>query len=178
MTDPGLSLEDRLKRVKLLVTDLDGVLTNGLIFYGDHGDEIKGFNIQDGQGIVLAQRANIRTVVITGRKSRVNERRAKDLRIDRLIQDCHEKGRMLEKVTGKYRLKPEDVAYIGDDLLDLPAMRVAGLAVAVRNAVSEVKSAAHHVTERSGGEGAVREVIDMVLKSKGLWAAITAKIGA
>lgn len=176
MTD--IQLDERLKRIKLIATDLDGVLTNGTIYYGDHGDEIKGFHIQDGQGIVLAQRAKIRTVVITGRKSRVNERRARDLRIDRLIQDCHDKGRMFEKTVQKYRLKLEEAVYVGDDILDLPAMRRAGLAVAVRNAVAEVKSAAHYVTERSGGEGAVREVIDMILKAQGLWGAVTAKIGS
>ncbi len=176
MTD--LQLDERLKRIKLVATDLDGVLTNGIIYYGDHGDEIKGFHIQDGQGIVLAQRAKIRTVIITGRKSKVNERRARDLRVDRLIQDCHEKGRAFEKAVEKYRLKPEEAAYIGDDLLDLPPMRKAGLAVAVRNAVAEVKSAAHYVTERSGGDGAVREVIDMILKSQGLWSSVTAKVGS
>jgi 3-deoxy-D-manno-octulosonate 8-phosphate phosphatase (KDO 8-P phosphatase) len=176
MTDFGL--EERLKRIKVLFTDLDGVLTDGKIYYGDHGDEIKGFHIQDGQGIVLAQRAKIRTVIITGRKSRVNERRAKDLRIDRLVQGCHDKADAFDKALAKYRLKPEEAAYVGDDLLDLPPMRKAGLAVAVRNAVAEVKSAAHYVTERSGGDGAVRELIDMVLKSQGLWSSVTAKVGS
>lgn len=176
MTD--LQLDERLKGIKLIAMDLDGVLTNGLIYYGDHGDEIKGFQIQDGQGMVLAQRAKIRLVIITGRKSKVNERRARELRIDRLVQDCHDKGRAFEKAAEKFRLKPEEAAYIGDDLIDLPAMRKAGLAVAVRNAVAEVKAAAHYVTERSGGDGAVREVIDMILKSQGLWSTVTAKIGS
>lgn len=175
MTDP--LLDERLKRVKLLAMDLDGVLTNGTIYYGDHGDEIKGFHIQDGQGIVLAQRAGIKTVIITGRKSRVNERRAKDLRIDRLIQDCHDKGRMFEKIVQKFRLQLNEAVYIGDDLLDVPAMRKAGLSIAVRNAVPETKSAAHFVTEKSGGDGAVREVIDMILKSQGIWSALTSKVG-
>jgi 3-deoxy-D-manno-octulosonate 8-phosphate phosphatase (KDO 8-P phosphatase) len=176
MTD--FILEERFKRVKALFTDLDGVLTDGKIYYGDHGDEIKGFHIQDGQGIVLAQRAKIRTVIITGRKSRVNERRAKDLRVDRLVQGCHDKAGAFDKALGKYRLKPEEAAYVGDDLLDLPPMRKAGLAIAVRNAVAEVKDAAHYVTERSGGDGAVREVIDMILKSQGLWSSVTAKVGS
>lgn len=175
MTDP--LLDERLKKIKLLAMDLDGVLTNGTIYYGDHGDEIKGFHIQDGQGIVLAQRAKIRLVIITGRKSRVNERRARELRVDRLIQDCHDKGRALEKMAQKYRFKLEETAYIGDDLLDLAPMRKAGLAVAVRNAVVDVKSAAHYVTEKSGGEGAVRELIDLILKAQGLWGDITAKAG-
>jgi 3-deoxy-D-manno-octulosonate 8-phosphate phosphatase (KDO 8-P phosphatase) len=177
MTDL-MELDQRLKRIKLLATDLDGVLTNGTIYYGDHGDEIKGFHIQDGQGIVLAQRARIRTVIITGRKSRVNERRAKDLHVDRLIQDCHDKGRAFSKLLERYKLKAEEVAYIGDDLLDLAPMKMAGLAVAVNNAVSDVKSVAHFVTERSGGAGAVREIIDMILKSQGLWPALIAKIGS
>ncbi|MBP9732856.1 MAG: HAD hydrolase family protein [Candidatus Omnitrophica bacterium] len=171
-------LNERLKRIRLIATDLDGVLTNGTIYYGDHGDEIKGFNIQDGQGMVLAQRAKIRTVIITGRKSRVNERRAKDLRVDRLIQNCHEKGKVLEKLVHKYGLELEQAAYVGDDILDLAPMRKAGLAVAVQNAVGEVKQAAHYVTERRGGDGAVREVIDMILKAQDLWSGITAKVGS
>lgn len=165
------ALEARLKRVKLLATDLDGVLTDGTIFYGDHGDEIKGFHIQDGQGMVLAKRARIRTAIITGRKSRVNERRAKDLKVDRLVQDCHDKGRIFSKLIAKYGLQPDEAAYIGDDVLDLPPLRQAGLAVAVQNAVDEVKTAAHYVTRRPGGQGAVREVIDMILRAQGLWAA-------
>lgn len=176
MTD--LNLDERLRRVKLIATDLDGVLTDGTIYYGDHGDEIKGFHIQDGQGIVLAQRAKIRTVIITGRKSKVNERRARDLKVDRLIQDCHDKGRMFEKICAKYRIPVEEAAYVGDDLLDLAPMRKAGLAVAVRNAVAEIRSAAHYVTERQGGEGAVREVIDMILKSQGHWSALLSRLGA
>lgn len=171
-------LRERFERIKLIATDLDGVLTNGTIYYGDHGDEIKGFNIQDGQGMVLAQRAKIRTIIITGRKSRVNERRAKDLRVDRLVQNCHEKGKVFEKLVYKYGLELEQAAYIGDDILDLAPMRKAGLAVAVLNAVSDVKLAAHYVTERRGGDGAVREVIDQVLKAQDLWSGLTAKVGS
>lgn len=176
MIDPAL--EARLKRVRLIATDLDGVLTDGTIFYGDHGDEIKGFHIQDGQGLALAKRAKIRTAIITGRKSRVNERRARDLKIDQLAQNCHDKGRMFAKIAAKYGLSTEDAVYIGDDVLDLPALRKAGLAVAVQNAVEEVKEVSHYVTLRSGGQGAVREVIDMILKAQGIWTAVADPAGS
>lgn len=171
-------LDARLKKIKLLAMDLDGVLTNGTIYFGDHGDEIKGFHIQDGQGIALALRVKMRVAIITGRKSRVNERRARELRVDRLIQDCHDKGRALEKLVQKYRIGLDEAAYVGDDLLDLAPMRKAGLAVAVRNAVAEVKSAAHFVTEKAGGEGAVREIVDLILKAQGHWNGLVGKAGS
>jgi 3-deoxy-D-manno-octulosonate 8-phosphate phosphatase (KDO 8-P phosphatase) len=163
----------RIEKVRLLIVDNDGVMTDGRIVYGDHGDELKFFDIHDGHGLVMLRRAGLKAVMISGKKSRVNKRRMKDVGFSELYQNAKDKLAVYEKVLKKHRLSPEEVCYIGDDLIDLPPMTRSGLAVAVANAVPEVKAAAHHVTERPGGRGAVRETIDMILKGKGLWEEVT-----
>lgn len=162
-------IQERLSRIKLLFVDNDGVMTDGRIVYGDHGDELKFFDVQDGFGIVLARRMGIRTVVVSGKNSRVNGRRAKELGIEKLYERVSNKLEVFHKVLKRYRLQPEEVCCIGDDWVDLAPMRRAGVAVAVPNAVPEVRAAAQWVTERPGGRGAVREVVEAVLKAKGLY---------
>lgn len=166
------NLRERLVRIKLFIVDNDGVLTDGRIVYGDYGDEIKFFDIQDGMGLVLLKKAGIHTALISGRKCRVTSRRAKDMHISQVHQNVRDKKAVFEKLCSRYRLKPEEVLYIGDDLIDLPPMIRCGFAVAVDNAVQEVKERAHYVTERRGGHGAVREVIDLLLKAQGKWDAL------
>ena len=163
------SLQNRLSKINLLFLDNDGVMTDGKIVYGDHGDELKYFDVQDGFGIVLARRLGIRTVVVSGKSSRVNKRRAKDLGIEKFYERISDKLAVFEKLLKKYNLKPEEICCIGDDWLDIAPMRRAGVAVAVPNAVSEVRAVAQWVTSRTGGSGAVREVIDAILKAKGLY---------
>ena len=164
------SLHDRLAKVRLLFLDNDGVLTDGRIVLGDYGDELKFFDVQDGFGLALARRFGIRSVIVSGKKCRVNPRRAKELGIERLFQGVTDKLDVFEKITRRWRIQPEEVCCIGDDWLDLAPMRRAGVAVAVANAVPEVRSAAQWVTTRPGGRGAVREVVDAVLKARGLYA--------
>jgi len=122
---------------------------------------------------VLLRRAGLVSVIVSGKKSRINHRRAKEIRVTKIYQNAFDKLKVFEKVLKKFKVKPEEVCCIGDDLIDLPILKRAGFAVAVSNAVPEVKEAAHYVTERSGGRGAVREVVDMILKSQGKWAAAT-----
>ena len=153
----------RASKVSLLLLDVDGVLTDGRIVYADYGDELKFFDVQDGAGLVFWNRAGLKSAIITARTSRLLKRRAKEMRIDFLAQ-----GRLLKR----FRLGPEQVCAIGDDLMELPILRQVGLAVSVPNAVDEVKQISHYVTKRSGGHGAVREVVDLILKAKGLWTLI------
>ncbi|MBI2105131.1 MAG: HAD hydrolase family protein [Candidatus Omnitrophica bacterium] len=159
----------RAARVSLLVLDVDGVLTDGRIVYADYGDELKFFDVQDGAGLVFWNRVGLRSAIITSRSSRLLKRRAKELRVDHLAQKCLLKLPAYEQLLKRLRVSGEQVCAIGDDLMDLPLLRRAGLAVAVSNAVDEVKAVAHYVTRRAGGRGAVREVVDIILRTKGLW---------
>ena len=166
-------LTKRIKKIKLVIFDNDGVLTDGRIVLGDRGDELKFFDVQDGHGLVMLRRAGLKTVMISGKTSPVNKRRMKELLFCDLHQKAIDKLTVFEKVLKKYRLKPEEVCYVGDDLIDLPPMTRAGFSAAVANAVPEVRRAAHYVTKKNGGRGAAREVIDLLLKTQGLWEEVT-----
>ena len=169
MTLPPDILE-RASRVSVLLIDVDGVLTDGRIVYADYGDELKFFDVQDGAGLVFWNRVGLRSAIITARRSRLLKRRAKEMRIDFLAQGCLVKLLMYEQLLKRFRISHEQVCAIGDDLMELPILGRVGFAVAVPNAVEEVKRASHFVTQRAGGRGAVREVIEIILKAKGLWA--------
>lgn len=160
---------ERARRVTTLVLDVDGVLTDGRIIYDEWGDELKCFDVQDGAGLMLWRRAGLRSAIITARHGRVIKRRARELRVDFFAQRALEKLPVYEKLLRRWRLAPEHVCAIGDDLMELPLLRRVGLAVAVPNAVDEVKAVSHYVTQRPGGRGAVREVVDLVLKASRRW---------
>jgi len=161
--------ESRSQRIKLIVLDVDGVLTNGQIIFGRDGELMKEFHAQDGMGITLAHKVGIRTAIITGRESQMVTLRSQELKIGDVYQGAMSKTQALGELMDKYKLTREEVAYIGDDLNDLPAMSKVGLACAVANAVFEVKNHAHLVTQQTGGNGAVREVIEFILKAQGKW---------
>lgn len=163
------ALQARAGGIRCLVLDVDGVLTDGRIVYDEFGDELKFFDVQDGSGLVLWHRAGLWSAIITARKSRLIKRRAKEMRVDFLIQRALDKRKAYAKVLKRLRLTDQEICVIGDDVMELPLMRRAGLAVAVANAVEEVKAAAHYVTQKSGGRGAVREVIDLLLKTQTRW---------
>ncbi len=146
--------------------DVDGVMTNGLLFFDENGREIKAFSIYDGHGIVLLRAAGIGVGILSGRTSPVVTWRAKELRIEDVYQGIHEKLTSYEIILKKRELEDEEIAYIGDDLIDLPVLRKVGLSVAVANAAEAVKKEVDWVTERRGGDGAVREVIDFILSAK------------
>jgi 3-deoxy-D-manno-octulosonate 8-phosphate phosphatase (KDO 8-P phosphatase) len=166
-SSPELAL--RASRVSVLLLDVDGVLTDGRIAYADYGDELKFFDVQDGAGLVFWNRVGLKSAIITARKSRLVKRRAKELRVDFLAQGCLLKLPTYERLLKRLRVGDAQVCAIGDDLMELPILLRTGLAVAVPNAVDEVKRVSHYVTQRAGGRGAVREVIDMILRAKGLW---------
>lgn len=160
---------ERASRISVLLIDVDGVLTDGRIVYADYGDELKFFDVQDGAGLVFWNRLGLKSAVITARTSRLLKRRAKEMRIDLLIQGALLKLPAYERMLKRLRVKDEQVCVIGDDLMELPMLRRAGLAVSVPNGVAEVTAASQYVTQRPGGHGAVRETIELILKAKGLW---------
>lgn len=165
-----LDVIDRARRISALVLDVDGVLSDGRIIYDEFGDELKCFDVQDGAGLVLWRRAGLRSAIITSRKSKLVKRRAKELRVDFLSQQRRGgKLEAYERFVRRFRLSHQQVCAIADDLMDLPILNRVGLAVAVPNAVEEIKGVAHYCAQRPGGRGAVREVVDVILKAKGLW---------
>jgi len=166
---------ERAKKVKLVILDIDGVMTDGRIIYSIYGDELKFFDVTDGFGITLLRRAGIRTAIITAKKSRIVKMRAKDMKVNYVYQGFRDKLAALNKILRKTRLKAEEICFIGDDLIDMPVLKRAGLAVAVPNAVEEVRQQAHFTTSKTGGRGAVREICDLILKAQGKWDAVTSK---
>jgi len=155
--------------------DADGVLTNGQIIYDSEGKETKNFDVQDGLGIVLLKRAGLKTAILTARASKAVEIRAKDLKVDRLYQDAFPKEKFYKRLLRDLRLKDEEACFIGDDLPDVPVLKRVGLAVAVPGACVDVKKAVHYVTRKKGGAGAVREVVELILKAQGMWSPLIAR---
>ena len=160
---------ERAKQIKLLILDCDGVLTDGRILITAEGDEMKAFDVRDGHGIVMLHRAGLRTAIISGRQSAVVQRRAKELGIAHVHEMAWVKIEPYQKILAEEGLDDTQVCYVGDDVVDIPLLRRAGLAIAVADAVAEVKGYSHYVTKASGGRGAVREVIELLLKAQGKW---------
>jgi 3-deoxy-D-manno-octulosonate 8-phosphate phosphatase (KDO 8-P phosphatase) len=170
------SVAARAKKIRLLLMDVDGVLTDGHVYLQSFPDgtalEAKAFHSQDGAGLKLARDAGLRTGVITGRKSAAVERRAKEVGMEFVYQGYAEKINAYEEIVRRAGVLDAEIAYVGDDLPDLPIFERVGLAIAVANAVAEVLEAAHHVTRRGGGEAGVREAIEEILKAQGKWSAV------
>jgi 3-deoxy-D-manno-octulosonate 8-phosphate phosphatase (KDO 8-P phosphatase) len=155
--------------IKLLVLDVDGVMTDGTITINADNSESKSFNSLDGHGIRMWQRAGLKVAILSGRNSAPTYYRAAQLNIEYVFQDCHDKLPVLKKLIEQLSLKPQQVAFVGDDVPDLPVLRYVGFAASVANAVEEVKDCADYVTNLPGGKGAVREVIEHILKKSGKW---------
>ncbi len=162
-------LRSKLASLELLVLDVDGVLTDGGIVLGDRGEEFKRFDVRDGLGIALLRAAGMDVAMVTGRTSEIVRRRAAELGIDCVIQGATDKREALRSLLNTRNISPERVAYMGDDLPDLPAMLDVGVTIAPRNAALEVRRSVHFVTRRGGGNGAVREAIEWLLRSRGQW---------
>jgi 3-deoxy-D-manno-octulosonate 8-phosphate phosphatase (KDO 8-P phosphatase) len=176
---PNQNQRARASKIKLLLMDVDGVLTNGKLFHFPDKDgnmvETKGFDSQDGIALQWMQWKGLRTGVISGRESLGTAERARQLKMNYVYQGHIEKIPILEKILAEAGLSPEEVAYMGDDLTDLVVMRRVGFAIAVANARPEVKREAHYITEATGGNGAVREVVEMILDACGFWGSILEK---
>ncbi len=163
------SLSERCAQIELLVVDVDGVLTDGGIVYSEPGIEWKKFHVRDGIAIKLWQHAGKRAAILSGRHSKLVELRAAELGLTLVVQGSVDKQPGYRRILQDTACRPEQVCYIGDDLPDLPMLLNCGLAVAVADACKEVQLAAHWVTRARGGEGAVREIVELILKSQGLW---------
>jgi 3-deoxy-D-manno-octulosonate 8-phosphate phosphatase (KDO 8-P phosphatase) len=168
---PRLNLVARLRRVKLFLTDVDGVMTDGNVFITRDG-EFKQFSIQDGLGLVLLRKSGIKVGWISARPSEVTTRRAEELKIDFLSQKKESKVSAAEEILAAAGVSWPEVCFVGDDIVDLCLLKRAGLAVAVANAIDEAKAMAHYVTKAPGGHGGVREVVTMILKAQGKWSAL------
>ncbi|HEX9424401.1 MAG TPA: HAD family hydrolase [Pyrinomonadaceae bacterium] len=163
------SIERRASHIKLLLMDCDGVLTDGRLWLLEHGDEHKSFNTHDGLGLSLLHRAGLKSGILSGRFSQAVIRRAEELGIEFVRQGDPEKMEAFRQVLRQAGVDENEVAFVGDDLTDIPIMQRAELAVAVADAVAETRSVAHYVTQAKGGHGAIREVVEMILKSQGRW---------
>lgn len=169
------NLREKLKNIKMLILDVDGVLTDGRVIMDDSGREIKNFNVRDGHGIKLIQRYGINVVLLTGRKSEVVKHRARDLGIKEVYQKVFNKKEVFAGILLKNKLDSAEVAFIGDDFIDIPVLKAAGFSAAVADALDVVKKSVDYVTQSKGGRGAVREVCEMLLQAQGKWPEIAAK---
>jgi len=180
MSDPPdipAALRERASRIDVILLDADGVLTDGRLYYADGGGEAKAFDARDGHGIRLGQLAGLRFGIVSGRASPALARRAAELDIVELHQRIVDKLARTEEILQRLGVGAERACFVGDDLIDLPVMRRVGLAVAPADAVPETRQAAHYVTERRGGRGAVREVVELVLRASGRWADVIRRYG-
>jgi 3-deoxy-D-manno-octulosonate 8-phosphate phosphatase (KDO 8-P phosphatase) len=184
---PKLSAQARARKIKLLLFDVDGVLTDGKLFFlpdrqksaqpGEGSSqlsaqgsiEFKGFHAHDGVAVSLARVAGLRTGLITRRFSETVALRARDLKLEFVVQGNQDKGAALEKIAKEAGLELNEIAFVGDDIVDLSAMHAGGLAIAVKNARAEVKKEAHYITPHSGGEGGLRDAVEFILKAQGKW---------
>jgi len=162
-------LERRLKRIKLLISDVDGVLTDGSIYKGNDGVEYKQFSILDGAAVAFARAMELKLAVISGRYSPATTSRMEELGIDDCYQGDLDKMKPYRKIIEKYGFQDEEVSFIGDDLIDVSVMEKVGMAIAVKNAHPFVKEIAHFTTETAGGEGALREAVELILKGQGVY---------
>jgi len=169
------NINEKLKKIKLLILDVDGVMTDGGIIMDSEGRELKKFNVRDGHGIKILQRYGINVAILTGRQSKVVEYRAKDLEIKDVYQGALNKKEVFEKILKKHKLKARETAFMGDDIVDIPVLKRVGFSAAVADAMDVVKKPVDYITKNRGGKGAVREVCEMILKAQGIWPEITAK---
>lgn len=167
-------IRQKAAKVKLLLLDVDGVLTDGRIVYDSKGRDSKFFDVHDGLGVYLLHKAGIPTILITARGSRSIKPRARDMHVAKVYAGIFPKSKILDKVLSQYRIQPEEICFVGDDLVDLSLMKRVGFAVAVFNAAAEIKQVASYISLRTGGRGAVREVAELILKAQGKWQEVLA----
>ncbi|MBU2540613.1 MAG: HAD hydrolase family protein [Candidatus Omnitrophica bacterium] len=163
------SILAKAKKIKLLMLDVDGVLTDGRIIYDSSGRDLKLFDVQDGLGVYLLSLMGIKTVLVTAKGSSVITPRAKSMRVAAVYKDIFPKTKVLESVKKRFRVSVDAICFVGDDLVDYSIMKKCGLSIAVSNACKEIKQIAHFTTKKAGGRGAVREVVEILLKAQGLW---------
>ncbi|MBF0464179.1 MAG: HAD-IIIA family hydrolase [Nitrospirae bacterium] len=169
MSDKQQRILDKAKPVKLLILDVDGVLTDGKIVFGSGSSEMKSFNVRDGHGIVVFKEQGFHVAIITGRDSEAVTRRATELGITDVYQKCWDKVKAYEELKARYNLSNTECAYVGDDIVDIPLLLRVGFGITVGDGHPDAKAVSAYVTENYGGNGAVREVCELILKTKNLW---------
>lgn len=162
-------LAEKAKKIKLLILDVDGVLTDNRLFYGDNGVEYKTFFTRDGHGMVMLQKSDVEIGIITGRKSQLVTNRMKDLKVKHVFQGVPDKLPTFNKLVSDLGLELDEIAYVGDDILDLPILMRIGFSVAPSDADVEVKPRVDYVSQHPGGRGCVREVCEIIMRSQGSW---------
>ena len=165
----------RWRGVRALIMDVDGVLTDGGLYYSENGDELKRFDVRDGQGLVLLRQAGILTAIVTGKRTTLVARRADELGIAEVHQGVTDKAATVTALLARHGVPPPAACYVGDDINDLPALRIVGIAVAVADAVPIVRRTAHYITRAPGGRGAIREVCDFILAARSPTARVSAE---
>lgn len=162
-------IEEKAKKIKIVIFDVDGVLTDGSIIFGNFNDEYRVFNVHDGLGIILLHAAGIKSAIITSKSTKDILKRAKELKIDMVYKNVQNKLTAFHKILKKLRLKPEETCFVGDDWLDVAVLKATGLAVTVPDAPQEIKEMVDYVTKKNAGKGAVREIIELILKAQDKW---------
>lgn len=163
------ALLKRAKKIKLLLLDVDGVLTDGRIIYDSKGNNLKLFDVHDGLGVFLLRQMGIKTILITAKGSKATHPRARDMRIEKVYANIVPKINVYKKIIKEYALRDEEICFVGDDLVDIGILKKVGLPIAVANGVPEVKRISTYITKKRGGRGAVREVAELILKSQHKW---------
>jgi 3-deoxy-D-manno-octulosonate 8-phosphate phosphatase (KDO 8-P phosphatase) len=169
------NIVEKLKKIKMLILDVDGVMTDGKIIMDSEGREMKNFHVRDGHGLVMIQRHGIRVAILTGRTSLVVEHRARDLKIQEVYQGALNKKEVFAQILEKNDLTSEEIAYMGDDIVDIPVLKNVGFSVAVADALDLVKKCVDYVTVNRGGQGAVREICEMLLTAQNNWADVAVR---
>ena len=169
------ALQEKIGRIRFLILDVDGVLTDGGITIDDDGRETKRFDVKDGHGLKMLMRCDVEIILLTGRKSKVVEHRARDLDISEVYQGVWNKLEVFEEILRNKNVTAQEIAFVGDDVVDVPVLRRVGFSIAVADAVEEVKKVADYLSKKPGGRGAVREVCEIIMKAKGKWPDATAR---
>lgn len=172
MSAIGEDIKIKIRKVKLLLLDVDGVLTDGRIVYDSAGRDMKFFDVHDGMGVYALKKAGIATILITAKGSKAIKPRGRDMQVEEIFEDVSPKTAVLERILKRYKVSPEELCFIGDDLVDLCLIKRVGFPVAVANACPEIKQAAAYITLKEGGRGAVREVTELILKEQDKWAEV------
>lgn len=164
-----MDLEERAEKIKLLILDVDGILTDGRIIYDSKGRDLKLFDVHDGLGVYILRRMGIKTILITAKASKAIKPRARDMQVDKVYGSIVPKTKAYNKILSDYKLEDEQVCFMGDDLLDIGILKRVGLPISVPDACEEAKELSAYITEKRGGRGAVREVAELILKSQDKW---------
>ncbi|HLA28856.1 MAG TPA: HAD-IIIA family hydrolase [Syntrophales bacterium] len=172
MTD---ALQEKIRPIRFLILDVDGVLTDRGIIIDEDGRETKRFDVRDGHGLKMLMRCDVEIILLTGRKSKVVEHRARDLGISEVYQGVWNKLEVFEEILRNKNVTAQEVAFVGDDVVDVPVLRRVGVSFATADAVEEVKKVVHYISKNPGGKGAVREICEIIMKAKGRWPDATAR---